>query len=291
MNIFEAYSSVNMGEFLDSLNGLSENISKASIAIQNTSKIADSALKTLSESIKTVSQTVQFFQQWDFVKVSESIIKLPDDVKKSADIWADYGWVPFLPESRITDIMHLKYPNSQEEADTIMMEKLDEEGLQKLFDRLEQKVLSHSHCITSFNDAVNSYNNGIYSGCALLLFALIDSCFVVGQPLPKKKSDKDRSERSLSLSAVGKAIDEEKSKWIVSAYAVKRIIEIRFKHGKDFNKSNEIGINRNFLAHGMNSYIPNQKDCLQLFVLLYNVYVLFDTEMFSWKSSTEISKP
>lgn len=247
--------------------------------------------KKIKALLEEYYKALDFLNKIDWNSLIENYKKLPKAVQSSADKWAEYGWVPFLPGYSIEDIMDLKYPNSQEEADKIMMEKLGDEGLQELFDRLEQKVLSHSHCITSFNDAVNSYNNGIYSGCALLLFALIDSCFVVGQPLQKKKSDKDRSERSLSLSAVGKAIDKEKSKWTVSAYAVKRIIEIRFKHGKDFNKSNEIGINRNFLAHGMNSYIPNQKDCLQLFVLLYNVYVLFDTEMFSWKSSTEISKP
>lgn len=276
-----------MGEFLDSLNGLSENISKASIAIQNTSKIADSALKTLSESIKTVSQTVQFFQQWDFVKISESIIKLPDDVKKSAYIWADYGWVPFLHNSNALDLIHIKIPQSQEEADKIMLNKLTEDEVKVLFGKIQDKVLIHAHNINTFNDAIQSYNDGIYSGCALLLFALIDSCFLIGQPVPKISNKK----RKLASLAVNDAIDEEKSKWIVSAYVVKRIIGIRFKGGEDFKESNEIGINRNFLAHGMNSYIPNQKDCLQLFVLLYNIYLLFDTEMFRWKSSTEISKP
>ena len=287
MNIFDAYSSVNMGEFLDSLKGLSENISKASIAVQNISIIADSPLKTLSESIKQVYQAMQLFQQLDFVKIGESIKKLPDYVKKSADIWADYGWVPFLPKSSASDVIHMKSPSSQEEADKIMMAKLDEKGVQELFDILGQKVLSHSHSITSFNDAVKSYNNEIYSGCSLLLFALIDSCFIVGQPFPKKKSDKDRNERKLALSAVGKAIDDDKSKFIVSAYATKIIIEKCFMRGEDFKESNEIGINRNFLAHGMNRHIPTQKDCLQLFVLLYNVYILFDTEMFHWELSTE----
>lgn len=231
--------------------------------------------------IHKTSEIIAVFQQIDIVKASDAVINLPQNIQKAADIWADYGWVPYLPTSSINELIDFKYPKSQDEADRIMMQKLDDNGINLLFDRVTDKVKSHSHNINTFEEAVKSYKIELYSGCALLLLAIIDSCFIFGQPTPTSTKKNKKPKRQLAGQAVENAI-ADKAQIAIFAYTTKRVIDKIFKHGDDFKISNENGLNRNFLSHGMNTYIPVKKDCLQLFVLLYNIYVSFDGKFFCW---------
>lgn len=284
MNIFEALYSIDRFNYIEEGRKAIENLSLLNTSIDNI-KLPD--IEKINEIIKQTSEIIAVFQQIDLIKISDVVVSLPKNVQKAADIWAEYGWVPYLPTSNIKDLINFNYPKSQEEADEIMMQKLDNNGIKVLFDKLTKQVKSHSHNINSFEEAIKSYNNGIYSGCSLLIFAIIDSCFIVGQPVPTPTKGNKNPQRRLAGSAINIAIDYDKSKIAVFAYTAKRIIESRFKRGNDFEKSIENGINRNFLSHGMNTYIPSQKDCLQLFVLLYNIYVSFDGKFYSWTSNNE----
>lgn len=284
MNIFEALYSIDRFNYIEEGRKAIENLSLLNTSIDNI-KLPD--IEKINEVIKQTSEIIAVFQQIDLIKISDVVVSLPKNVQKAADIWAEYGWVPYLPTSNIKDLINFNYPKSQEEADEIMMQKLDNNGIKVLFDTLNKQVKSHSHNINSFEEAVKSYNNGIYSGCSLLIFAIIDSCFLVGQPVPTPTKENKNPKRQLASSAIKVAIDCNKSKIAVFAYTVKRIIESRFKYGNDFDSSKENGVNRNFLSHGMNTYIPSQKDCLQLFVLLYNIYVSFDGKFYSWTSNNE----
>lgn len=284
MNIFEALYSIDRCNYIEEGRKVIENLSILDTSID---KVILPNIDKINEIIKQASEIIAVFQQIDLIQINDTVINLPKNVQKAADIWAKYGWVPYVPTSKINDLINFSYPKSQEEADKIMMQKLDNDGIKVLFDTLTQKVKSHSHNINSFEEAVKSYNNGIYSGCSLLIFAIIDSCFLVGQPVFTSTKGNKNSKRQLAGAAVNIAIDYDKSKIAVFAYATKRIIESRFMHGNDFEKSRENGINRNFLSHGMNTHIPNQKDCLQLFVLLYNIYVSFDGKFYSWTSNND----
>lgn len=284
MNVFEALYSIDRINYIEKGKKAIENLTLLNTSINNI-KLPD--IEKINEVIKQTSEIIAVFQQIDLIKISDVAVNLPKNVKKAADIWAEYGWVPYLPTSNISDLINFNYPKSQEEADEIMMRKLGNGGIKVLFDTLTKKVKSHSHNINSFEEAVKSYNNGIYSGCSLLIFAIIDSCFLIDQPVSVPTKTNKKAKRRLAGSAINNAIDYKKSKIAVFAYTAKRIIESRFMNGNDFEKSIENGINRNFLSHGMNSYIPNQKDCLQLFVLLYNIYVSFDGRFYSWNSNNE----
>lgn len=238
-------------------------------------KISPERQHSFSIMVKEISNAVAVFQQIDLQKIGEAFINLPDKVKKSAETWAKYGWVPYLPNTPVTDLINLTFPDSQDEADSIMVQNITITGIDELFDTLSEKVELHSHNINTFQEAVKCYRANIFSGCTLLLFAIIDSCFIIGQPESEHR-------RWLAKKAVEESIDNDKSKIAVFAYTTKLIIEKLFMPADDFNPSIESDLNRNFLSHGMNKHIPSQNDCLKLFVLLYNVYVSFDGKFFSW---------
>lgn len=203
--------------------------------------------------------------------------QLPERVQIAAKKWAEYGWVPCLPDYNVNDILStIYYPKSQEDADKEMMKKIDEETLNKLFVELRKCVAKYEHNIITLEDAVKCFENGLYTGCSLCLFALIDSCFIKGQPKPTN------GRRKTAKGAVTEVLDSKKSILFVSAYVVERMISNLYSNSKDFDEKLERISLRNFVSHGMNVYNLNQIDCLKLFVLLYNVYMLFKIGVFHW---------
>lgn len=230
------------------------------------------------EKIRIAIQNFTKFAE-TFPLIIEGVQRLPERVQEASKQWAIYGWAPSLPGDTGADLLNaIHVPESQECADEIMLSKLDGENLQFLFDKIQEKVETHHQNTITYNDAVCCFRNEIYTGCALSLFALIDSCFVMGQPkAPGKK------QRDLARKASERAIDNEKAKFFVAAYAVKIIIEDLFEVGNDFNTTKEQGLKRSFVSHGMNHYNPTRTDCSKLFVLLYNIYLMFDSGLYHWE--------
>jgi len=208
-----------------------------------------------------------------------AIDQLPDTVRQSAEKWGSFGWIPLLPTYTIYDfIKALHPPTSQEETDAIMLSYFEENSTNQLFAEIRDYIDKNGQNLTTWNEAEACYNNGLYTSCALDIFALIDSTFVIGQTIPKGKK-----QRNLSGSAVKRLFEkEEMCSYVASAIATKEIIISMFQRGQDFSIP-ENGIKRNFLSHGMNRYIPDKTDCLKLFVLLYNVQLLFYSEIFHWE--------
>ena len=62
-------------------------------------KISPERQHSFSIMVKEISNAVAVFQQIDLQKIGEAFINLPDKVKKSAETWAKYGWVPYLPNT------------------------------------------------------------------------------------------------------------------------------------------------------------------------------------------------
>lgn len=280
MNIFELAEFINRKDVKEKGKKIIEKLSAFNSIAYNIETADYMQVKLL---ISQISEAMAVIQNIDLFKLSDAIDKLPENVKESANIWANYGWVPYLPNCGIGELINIKFPKTQEEADEIIMQRLDDVGVKILIDKLTDKVKFHSHNLETFEEAVNSYKAGLYSGCSLLLFAIIDSCFIIGQPIPPK--DSKNSKRKLAGSAVKDAVNEDKYNIAIFAYTTKNIIDRLFKYANDFDPSEEDGLSRNFLSHGMNQYTPNRKDCLQLFVLLYNIYVSFDSKCFMWNKS------
>lgn len=187
MNIYEALASIGRAGLIEKGRKTCENLSLMKKRIDELS-ISEDEKKSINITIQQFSDIVAVFQQIDLVQISDALTNLPQDVQRSAEKWAEYGWVPYLPTSNLKDLVQMKYPQSQEEADQIMLEQLDNRNIKTLFETLADKVRDHTHNMTTFDEAVKSFQAEIWSGCALLLFAIIDSCFVVGQPVPVSTS-------------------------------------------------------------------------------------------------------
>lgn len=155
----------------------------------------------------------------NFELLIEGFQKLPEKVQLSAIKWAEYGWVPCLPEYNAIDILNaIQVPKTKELADKEMLSALDSKNLNHLFDRLREYVSEKNHNSATLTDAIGCFQNGFYTGCSLSLFALIDACFVIGQP---KRNEKER--RALARKALDKKIkDSESAKYLVIAKTTKK---------------------------------------------------------------------
>ena len=234
----------------------------------------------IEKSFETIYQVIDNLQNQNWEKICDTLSNFSEKVKTSAQVWASYGWVPNLPEYNLIDSLKtINAPISQREADDIMMSKIDDRVLFSLFDKIADYNTQAGLNSNSFEEAVKCFDNKLYSACSLLLFAMIDARFLIGQPKVSKEN------RNLARPAVSKAIDEKKSKYAVIAFASKTIIEQLFLKANDYDYSIEKGLNRNFISHGMNKYNPDNTDCIKLFILLYNIDLLFHANYFRWNNS------
>ena len=242
--------------------------------------------ENLKKSMETVAAVFEAYNKIDWNKIanfltllSDAFSSLPNDIQEASKKWALYRWIPSLPEYDVSDFIdNINTPNSQDEADNIMLGKIDEKTFNQLVDYISEHISQYGQNINAFSEAIECYNNSLYIACVLLLYSIIDSIFIKSQKMPKKSEPR----RCLANKAVKNRINEEKSKYSIIAYSTKNVIEDLFKDAVDFTIDD--GLNRNMLSHGMTDYNPNATDCLKLIVLLYNIYLLFDTDFFTWKS-------
>lgn len=216
----------------------------------------------------------------NLTRIDFSVIdQIPKIIRQSAERWGSFGWVPLLPTYTIHDIIKaLHSPTSQEEADAIMNSFFEENSTNQLFTEIREYIDRNDQNTTTWNEAVACFNNELYTSCALDIFALLDSSFLIGQNIQKGKRRRD-----LARGAVKRIFEnKEACSYFASAIATKEIISFMFQDGEDFSIPDN-SINRNILSHGMNRYIPDKTDCLKLFVLLYNVQLLFYSEIFHWE--------
>lgn len=207
----------------------------------------------------------------DYLK-EHGVDSLPEIRSETINKWTKYGWVPLLPSFRGEEIIKMLVPPcSAEEADNIMIQKLDDNELNLLFKELQKYILKNNYNNSTFSESIVAFRNELYSGCALLIYALIDACFINAQTIPLK------GRRDLAEKAAKNKIERIDSYFLSCANISINIVKELFKNADDFKGEN--GMNRNYLSHGMNQYIPNKIDCLKLFVLLYGVYALFDTKV------------
>ena len=204
--------------------------------------------------------------------------KISDIKSEPINKWTEYGWVPILPSFKGNDILStLIPPDNSEKADDFMMKKLNEHEINTLFNELKKYANLYNHNVKTLSEAIAAFTERLYSGCSLLIFAMIDACFITVQPVDRK------GQRALAGQAAKNKLEKIDSYRLSCANVAINIIIKLFKRGDDFNPVNEKGLNRNFLSHGMNQYTPTYKDCLKLLVLLYSIYVLFDTDVFKLK--------
>lgn len=205
--------------------------------------------------------------------------KLPEKIQHAAETWAGCGWVPFLPSFDIEQYQwSMGAPKTQEEADNWMRNYFETETTDLLFSEIRRLADWKGCNNTTLQEAIQCYENGFYTSCALDVFALIDGCFIEGQP---KKEGKRR--RDLALRAANRVCDNNTDcKYVISAIAARICISELFIDQDDFSVPENGQVKRSRISHGMNAYCPNRLDCLRLLVLLYNVLLLFKVGLYTW---------
>ena len=252
------------------------------MAINNVEHEVNDYLHTLCEKAQHVLE--QYEQpSFDLTDLLQKIgnLKLSDIQATIVEKWSSYGWVPILPSFTGADVMaNIVPPDTAEKADTRMIRLLTEHELQQLFEALHTYVSASGYNEKTLSEAIDAYKAELYSGCSLLIFALIDSCFITQQP---QFSNRRRALAGLSAEKKIKKLD---SIILSCADITLNLVQSIFEQAHDFKPEFETGLKRNFISHGMNSYNPSKTDCLKLFVLLHSVYLMFDSEVFEWKQES-----
>ena len=131
------------------------------------------------------------------------------------------------------------------------------------------------------NEAIFAFRNRQYKSCALILFTLIDARLIRLQRDEDRKGRKKRRDSGKNAAEnLFKHIAEEqdihgKTFMLFSHENIIHCLLTVFADGNDFKEQPD-GINRNFLGHGMLTRKVARKDCVQLFLLYYNLLDYID---------------
>jgi len=224
-----------------------------------------------------VGATIRVSAELDDI-VKKIIIPTISERRKSKLIeahkrWGELGWT-INPCSGI-DTLYDVAPEGKKEADKLALKYCSKEKMEQIFAEIKEcRRIKNS----DFDEATFGFRNKQYKSCALILISLIEAQLIRLQ----KKSALERDTRKVGIKAV-KAVEkrteeELNTQLLFTALFCQNLfscLKVVFQNGNDFRIQPEI-INRNFLAHGMLTRRVTRKDCVQLFLLYYNVLELLD---------------
>ena len=238
-------------------------LQKTFVASQYTTKIMENIQAISTTIARMCANIISSLQTYGVTEEEKN--KLIAKTEK----WGRWGWTS-IPMAKIT-LFH-SVPEAKKDADKIALKYFNKNGMKDLFKRLtEQKVKRKD-----LNEAIFCYNYRQYKACSLLLFGLIDAKLIRVQKLPEGKDKK------VGLSAVWwakkrtKKYEEKKFLYRMLRYVgVFEALTIFFEDTKNF-KIESMVLNRNYIDHGMNRKNVRKKDCIQLFLLLYNLCIVLE---------------
>ena len=184
--------------------------------------------------------------------------------------WGQYGWTtaPAMPVDLFDTC-----PASIEEADRVMLQYCKKDDINDLFCKLENICTRKK----DLREAIKCYENGCYKACALILFSIIDSRMI------RKASTVQSENHPTGMKAI--LSYKEKTKQIVNDDAYLYFLLMHknlftclcavFDDTNNFKKNTKV-INRNYYDHGMTYRAVRKKDCIKLFLLLYNLLDFID---------------
>lgn len=214
--------------------------------------------------------------------VSESLpkIKIPSISEKrkrelieANRLWGSYGWT-INPYASLETVFNCMFVDKKT-ADSIALRQCSTQTMEQIFDLISQtKRVKES----DIEEAVFDYKHKQYKSCAFILFSLVDAALIRLQ----RRSDLNGKRRQVGLSAVKQVRNRTETdvnkELFFSCLFIENLfacLEKVFESGKDFKMQPDV-INRNFLDHGMMTKRVRKKDCIQLFLLYYNVLKLLD---------------
>lgn len=181
--------------------------------------------------------------------------------------WGRYGWT-MLPNE---ETVFSSDPGDIENANLIMDKSVSQYGEYLLFDKLKEQC-GHQKDLLS---AIWCFHAQQYKACSLLLFGMIDSKLITCQSFGEKR----RYTGGKATDYLNTKLDENYHEFYATRlYQINVIacLKMIFSDTNDF-KLNPTVINRHLVAHGMFQNSVSWRDCIQLFLLLYNLTEIIDT--------------
>lgn len=230
------------------------------IDVSKISESADRIIKEISNSLSKIQvPTISEEEKQNYIEANKQ--------------WGEFGWT-INPIENIEALFHMP-PADKKSADAIANKQCSKENMQELFRiTLDTRRVKKS----DFTEAVSDFEQRRFKSCALILFSLIDSMLIRLQ----KRSELNGKRRGVGKRAIDAAFERTEAElntemfntamFCTNLFACLRKV---YEDGGDFKRQPEV-INRNFLSHGMLSRRVTRKNCVQLFLLYYNMLELLD---------------
>jgi len=223
------------------------------------------SIKPIADSIRQITeQYANAIAQFKIPTVTE---ERKQELISSHKLWGTYGWT-FPPFASITCFYNP--PNDIKESNSLMKGFCSKDAVESLFSKLQKQNIDKD----DLQSAITCYNIRQYKACALLLFAIIDAKLIRNQNPDTKYRPSGRKAAVKLQEQFEKNSNELMLCLMLHGVNFLSCLETFFANADNF-KSEPVTINRNFVSHGMTKRRVRQRDCIQLFFLLYNLTLFF----------------
>lgn len=253
------YVQTAVSDGLEALHKLSPIIQNAVASSTNLMIDLAPSLAHLSELASSLPSTLStIYSSIDEQKILTAL--LPNYIK-----WGEYGWS--LPPN--APIRYFRTPPIDfHSANQQMIKFCTPAAIESMFHLLRDNSEIN---ITHLDESIECFHHQLFQSCANDLFPLIDVVLIKYQKTEPQKSRKSGSSAAKKLLEQVNCQDNQRYvRRILRVTNVLTCIKTIFKYANDFCAESEI-INRNFIAHGMNHRPVTREDCIQLYVLLFNL--------------------
>ncbi|MBR4910549.1 MAG: hypothetical protein IKZ47_04420 [Clostridia bacterium] len=248
-------------------------------------KIALAVAKTLNESAPAIHKAVEMVQE-SLSGLSNALAKAIQVVKDSTpskeeiqrlseiyEQWGKYGWTihPLAPIDYYDSC-----PDNHIDADRYALKICTKENTIALLNMLRKQDLPKK----DFEEAVVCYSNRCYKSCAMMLYSIIDGKIIKLQKYFGENTDHLIVCGKKGISFLKKKVNEKTNInntvfFILYYSCLINCLSVFFEEGYNFTLKTNIA-NRNLIDHGMTNRPVRRKDCLKLFLLLYNLTELIN---------------
>lgn len=248
---------------IESLSNALKNI-KIAIPFEAMRQLVE-GFRAIYASIEPIANAISGYQKIIGEAIRPAIEKLSrlysdidwEKVAEGSRSWGDFGWIPPKGLS-INQVSNP--PATLEEADRMALNALDNESLEVLFSDLSSVVPKRR----DIEEAVLLFKGRHYKATAMMLCSLIE-CELI-------KAD-TQSNRRRPKNSIARLDEKLPSRGIslITAPALANAYAYFFHDAKNFDRSVEGELNRNFLQHGMMCKPVRKKTCIKLFLILQEV--------------------
>lgn len=229
-------------------------------------------LKQITNAINSIVSAAS--ELWKSIKIPTISEERKAEIAKAQIKWGELGWTqpPDSPAGLFNTV-----PDDNDKANKVALKYCTNEEMNALFDDLrEMKRVKKS----DLEEAIFDYKNSKYKSSALILFGLIDARLI---RLQRKEDRNAKGRRAVGASAAKKLFSriekeqdiKKKCFLLFNFLNVNSCLQKVFEDGDDFKKQ-PLVINRNFVDHGMMYRKVTKRDCIQLFLLYYNLMDFLD---------------